>query len=177
MNNSQYTVISASDRPGSNTSKIAQHYLHLLEEQGIHAEYFSMEDLPSDFFTEGDYGASPHSFAQVLNSAIIPSTHLVFAVPEYNGSFPGVLKHFLDIVNPKIWNGKKAALVGIATGRGGNMRGLDHLTGVFHYLQMEVLSDKPLFSSIHLHLDGEGKLVNQEYRMLASAQVERFRKF
>jgi NAD(P)H-dependent FMN reductase len=177
MNSPKFTVFSASDRPGSNTSKVARHYYQILQEQGFEVLYFSLEDLPADFFTAGRYGESPSSFAQVLNSVILPSTHFVFAVPEYNGSFPGIFKYFLDMVSPKIWDGKKAAMAGVATGRGGNLRGLDHLTGVFHYLKMEVLSDKPLFSSIHLHLDGAGKLINQEYIRLASMQMERFSKF
>jgi NAD(P)H-dependent FMN reductase len=47
---------------------------------------------------------------------------------------PGSLKLFIDACSVREYKqnfkGKKAALVGIASGRAGNLRGMDHLTGV-----------------------------------------------
>lgn len=42
------TVISATNRPGSYTYKISETYVRLLENGGLHAKFFSLQDLPSD---------------------------------------------------------------------------------------------------------------------------------
>lgn len=166
------TVITGTNRPDSNTSYVARQYLKIIEEQGAEANLIEMEDLPSDFFTAGAYGDPPDSFTQVLHKVLIPSTHLLFVVPEYNGSFPGILKYFIDIVHPHTWKGKIAALTGVATGRSGNLRGLDHLTGILHYLQVEVLFQKPYLSAIHLHMDEYNEVTNAEYLQLMTQEVQ-----
>jgi len=171
------TVIAATDRRDSNSLNVARQYVESIEAQGTDVQLLSLTDLPPDFFTEGRYGTPPPSFEQVLHKYISGASHFIFVVPEYNGSFPGVLKFFLDIVPPGIWAGKKAALAGVATGRAGNLRGLDHLTAVLHYLKVEVFHQKPYFSSIHLHLDKDQKFANQEYNSLLELQVSAFADF
>lgn len=101
----------------------------------------------------------------------------VFVIPEYNGSYPGIAKLFLDTINPAIWEGKKAALVGVATGRAGNLRGMDHLTAVLNYLKMEVYSQKIPLSSVHQHLNESGTIALTEYSELLKKQIEGFLKF
>lgn len=171
------TIICGTNRPNSNSEFIVQKYLELAKQQGVEAIAYSLADLPDDFINASAYGTPPDSFSQILNNIIKPSSHFVFVVPEYNGSYPGILKVFLDTIHPKVWQGKKAALVGVATGRAGNLRGLDHLLGVLHYLKVEVYSQKPLLSSVHEFLDEEGKLVNEEYVHLLSSQITSFKDF
>lgn len=165
------TIIAGTDRQDSNTLRVAEAYAEEFENQKADYSLYSLTDLPKDFFTDGRYGTPPASFEQVLNTRIRPAEKFLFVVPEYNGSFPGVLKFFLDIIPPDTWAGKKTALAGVASGRAGNLRGLDHLTGVLHYLKAEVLHRKPLYSSIHLHLSSEGKSINKEYNALIEAQT------
>ena len=78
---------------------------------------------------------------------------IIVVVPEYNGSIPGYFKLFIDAIHPEFWAEKKAALVGISAGRSGNMRGIDHLTSIFNYLQVEVLSYKINIPSVRNLLD------------------------
>ncbi len=171
------TIIAGTDRQDSNTLRVAEAYAEQFDIQKADHKLYALSSLPADFFTEGRYGTPPPSFEQVLNKQIRPAEKFLFVVPEYNGSFPGVLKFFLDIVHPETWAGKKTALAGVASGRAGNLRGLDHLTGVMHYLKAEVLHQKPLYSSIHLHLNGEGKCVNEEYNILMKTHAEALIKF
>ena len=68
----------------------------------------------------------------------------VFITPEYNGSFPGVLKAFIDGMRfPGTFEGKKCALVGISAGTQGGALAMSHLTDIFNYLGMTVLANKP----------------------------------
>lgn len=171
------TVFSATNRIDSNTEIVANNYRKLLEDQGEDAVVYSFKDLPATFFQAEGYGTRPESFSQVLNDYILPVPRFVFVIPEYNGSYPGIAKLFLDTLDPKIWEGKKAALVGVATGRAGNLRGLDHLAAVLNYLKMEVYSQKIPLSSVHEHLNDEGKLSFVEYSDLLKNQINGFLKF
>lgn len=171
------TILIGTNRPDSNSALIANTYRQSLERQGESVRVYSMEELPGGFGDAANFGRPPQSFEQVLNDFIRCAQRFVFVVPEYNGSFPGILKVFLDTVDPGEWPGKKAALVGVATGRSGNQRGLDHLTAILHYLEVEVLSHKNFLSSIHRHLDREGELTYAEYLELIDLQVSRFLAF
>ncbi len=171
------TIFIGTNRPDSNSSRIAEVYVQSLERQGEEVRLYSMTHLPTGFGDASNFGKWPESFEQVLNDFIRCADRFVFIVPEYNGSFPGILKVFLDTVDPGEWPGKKAALVGVATGRSGNQRGLDHLTAILHYLEVEVLSFKLFLSSIHRHLDEEGMLISPEYIELIDMQSGRFLAF
>lgn len=164
------TIFSCTDRSESNSKIIAEIALFESENQGLEAQVYSLKDLPSNFFKDAGYGEPPESFKEVLNTYIRPVKQFLFVVPEYNGSYPGVLKYFLDTIHPSEWEGKKACLIGIASGRAGNLRGLDHLTAVLNYLKIEVYSQKPSLSSIHKYLN-QGKLENDEYRELIQKQI------
>ena len=171
------TIICGTNRPESNTSKVLEYCVKTAENQGFDVDVLDLQKLPSTFLSEGIYGDPSDSFSQILEKKIVPASHIMFVVPEYNGSYPGILKLFLDTTLPKLWAGKKAALIGLATGRSGNQRGLDHLTAVLHYLKMEVYSQKPLLSSIHQHLNEEGNMSNREYQGLIESQIKGFKAF
>lgn len=158
------TIISATNRPNSHTFKISKHYLQLIEEQGVTAQLFSLEDVPHDMaFTELFNNRSTR-FQQIIDQYIAPAQKLVIISPEYNGSYPGILKTFLDAIHPDVNRGKKAALVGISSGRAGNLRGMEHLTGVLTYLGIHVHPNRLPVSLVATLLDGEGKLKDENTR-------------
>src|SRR4051812_48645001 len=117
------TIISATNRPNSSSLKVAKNYMQLMEKQGVELKLLSLELLPFDFILTDLYSKRSENFQQLLNEYIIPANKFVFMIPEYNGSFPGILKTFLDGIPPDLNRGKKAALMGISSGRAGNLRG------------------------------------------------------
>ena len=155
------TVISCTNRANSNTLKIAEHYLQVLEKQGVNARLFSFEELPHDIAFAEVFNRRSETFQQLLNEFIIPAQKFVLVVPEYNGSFPGILKVFLDAVQPEVNRGKKTMLLGVSSGRAGNLRGMEHLTGILNYLGMHVHPNKLPVSSVLALLDAEGKLKDE----------------
>ena len=71
------------------------------------------------------------------------SNKYVFIVPEYNNSYPGALKVFIDGLSyPSELLHKKAAMVGISDGMQGGALALSHLNDVFNYLGMNVLAQR-----------------------------------
>ena len=77
----------------------------------------------------------------------------------------------------KCFHNKKACLTGVAQGRAGNLRGMDHLTNIFHHLKMNVLHFKIPISQVHLLLDESGKLNNQEMIKLIEIQIDLLMEF
>ena len=142
------TVINGTNRPNNNTKIFSAMYLQMLEKKEVKSHLFSFEDLPQAIDLLELYSPSKNLFKQIVDKYIISSEKLVFIIPEYNGSYPGILKLFIDACNPEIFKNKKIAMVGVATGRAGNIRGMDDLTNVFHYLGAHILPYKLPISSI-----------------------------
>ena len=112
---------------------------------------------------------------------MLPAQKFIFISPEYNGSFPGVLKLFLDACSVReykaTFKGKKAALVGIATGRAGNLRGMDHLTGILNHLGIIVLPNKVPISKIDQLYGESGDIADAVTLRLIERHVEEFLAF
>ncbi|MGQ0829550.1 MAG: NADPH-dependent FMN reductase [Bacteroidota bacterium] len=152
------TIISATNRPKSNTLKVATNYSQLMEKQGITPKLLSLEIVPTDIAFNELFNNRSKAFQQILDEYIIPAKKFVIISPEYNGSFPGILKTFIDAIHPDLNRGKKVALVGVSTGRAGNLRGMDHLTGILNYLDFHVMPNKLPVSNV-LTLLGENDTI------------------
>jgi chromate reductase len=150
------TVISGTNRTSSNTLHVAKHYTSILKAKEQSVKLLDLQILPHDFIFSCSYGNSTPEFDALVEEFITNSDKFIFVVPEYNGSYPGIVKAFLDCVPPKFFHNKKAGLVGLSSGRAGNLRGTENLTGVLHYLQVEVMSRKPKFSGIDAMVNENG---------------------
>lgn len=165
-NNERVTVICATDRPDSNSMKVAATCAKLLNG----APVLNLRDIRAQWLAESAYGHNVPELDAVLEKYVRGVGRLVVVAPEYNGSFPGILKYFIDACDHGEWAAKRVALIGVATGRGGNLRGIDHLTGIFHYLGSEVFSRKVYVSQVSALLGVEG-LISDE-RTIAELRLQ-----
>ena len=135
MGKTLYTIISGTNRKSSNTINIARQYKHILAEMGITANLVSLEGM--------DLNLRNKELEELEIRLLIPTAKFIFIAPEYNGSIPGVLKSLIDNSDiKKVWWNKKALLTGVSTGRAGNLRGMEHLTGILQYVKMHVHHNK-----------------------------------
>lgn len=171
------TVICATHRPKNLTQKVVAKYASLLKELGEEVEIFNMSELPETFVFSDSFGGRTAETEEIIHKKLIPAQRLVIIAPEYNGSFPGVFKAFLDGVKPHIWKGKKAALVGVASGRAGNLRGLGHLTDVLHHLRVEVFSWQVPISQIEGLMDEDKELSDAGTLEILRNQAKEFLAF
>jgi len=156
------TIISATNRPDSNTEKVANYYKLVLKEKGVETEVFSLKNLPESVLHSDLYGKRSSEFQEIIDTYVDKQSKFIFVIPEYNGSFAGVLKVFLDAIPPRMWTENKACLVGIATGRAGNLRGMEHLTNILNYLKINVYHNKLPISRVDTLLDSHGNLIDIE---------------
>lgn len=176
------TIISGTNRKDSATLKVANQYASLLERQGEAVQVLSLERLTGSFLSSemfNDEGREK-SFSDLQEKFIINAEKFIILAPEYNGSFPGVLKLFIDACSTyksdESFTGKKVALVGIASGRAGNLRGLDHLSCIMNHLKVVVFPNKLPISSIHLLME-EGKIKDEGTIETITKQIKEFVEF
>ena len=174
------TIVISTNRNESATARVAHHLYQLMNQQGLSAQLLDLRLLPSDFFQPTMYDQRSPDFLELFAAKIANAHHLLFVIPEYNGSYPGVLKMFLDASPVREFKDKHSSIVGLSDGHAGNMRGQDHLTGVLHYLKMHVHYHKPKLSGISKAFDSNGILINElhasqlkEHVVLVSEQLVR----
>lgn len=166
-------IVCSTNRNDSVSSQLAVVYGQLLEAQNCPYEIIDLADLPSDFAFSALYDkAGKNDHFNRFRELMAAARKFAFVVPEYNGSFPGVLKTFIDGLKfPDSFKRKKCALVGISAGIQGAGLALSHLTDIFHYCGMEVLSLKPKLSHINKNFV-DGEITNPLYRQLLEEQAE-----
>lgn len=162
------TIICTTNRPDSNTRKVAQMYHDALASVGEACQVLDLKEVDATWIQDSNYGENVPEFEAVVSKFVRGVGKFIFVTPEYNGSFPGYIKFFMDACNYGDWAGKKVALMGLASGRAGNVRGLDHLTGILHYLGSEVYSKKVYLSQINQSLSADGVIQNE----LLSKEIE-----
>jgi NAD(P)H-dependent FMN reductase len=164
------TIIAGTNRPDSMTLRTAQLYQGLLLARGQDTHILSLENKQV-----WERGAAMLALEKQF---LIPAEKFIFIMPEYNASFPGILKVMIDNSDiKKCWWYKKAMLVGISDGRAGNLRGIEHMTGILHYMKVHVLYNKVLLSRINEEMDKNGALIKPETEKLINEQVDDFVKF
>ncbi|MDX5340852.1 MAG: NAD(P)H-dependent oxidoreductase [Cyclobacteriaceae bacterium] len=171
-------IIVGTNRKNSVSKTIATLYQSILLEKGMESEILELENLPADFVATALYennGKNPGY--NEFHDRVKAGKKFVFIVPEYNGSFPGVLKTFIDgMTYPNTFRNKKCALVGISSGIGGGGIALSHLTDIFHYLGMHVLALKPKLAKIEQNMS-DNLLTNRLYIELLHTQADMLLEF
>ncbi|WDF56200.1 NADPH-dependent FMN reductase [Mucilaginibacter sp. KACC 22063] len=168
------TIVASTNRPGSSTLKIAKYYQRQLAKRGVEANVLSLMDLPREIAFSDLYGNRSAEFEPV-QQLVTATDRFIFIIPEYNGSFPGILKVFIDACNfPESFYDKKAALVGISSGKYGNIRGVEHFTGVCHYVNLHVHPMRLHIPAINKDIDAEGNPQSEDTIKFINQQLDRF---
>ncbi|NBC24594.1 MAG: NADPH-dependent oxidoreductase [Bacteroidetes bacterium] len=139
------TIISGTNRAHSNTRLFTEAlFKYIKASTNAKLEILDLCELEGVDIENGMFNPEHQhpKIVQLQNEFIIPAQKFIFVIPEYNGSYPGILKYFIDACSVREYQAnfldKRAFLIGISTGRAGNLRGLDHLTSVLNYLHTHV---------------------------------------
>jgi chromate reductase len=167
------TIVSGTNRPNSNTLKVARYYLKMLQNKGQLAQIFSLESLPASIISSDLYGKRSDEF-RPIQEMITKTDKFLFIIPEYNGSFPGVLKTFIDACDfPDSFYNKKAALTGISSGKYGNIRGIDHFSGICSYLHLNVLPLRLHIPAIKYEMNEENDIFKDDTLKFTNEQIDK----
>ncbi len=143
------TIIAGTNRKDSYTKKTALAYQRFLTALNIENNLLSLD--------EHDLSVRDESFLKVENELLKTASRFIFILPEYNGSYPGVLKMMIDNSDvPNVWWHKKVLLTGVSSGRAGNLRGMEHLTGSLLHMKMIVHPNRLPLSIVNTLMDEDG---------------------
>lgn len=178
------TVVSGTNRRGSECLNFANYYAAQLRELTPDpVKVLALESIPHDWFSPDMYTGEGQaaSLAALQDEYILPARKFAFFISEYNGGVPGALKLFIDGVSIRRYadnfRGKKAALIGVASGRAGNLRGMDHLTGVLNHLGTIVMPNKLPISRIEELIGLDGQLNDEPTRKLLEVHARQLISF
>ena len=130
------SIISRTNRVPSVSLQIAQLYQDKLFQKGTKSHIVDLSNLPKDFAFNSLYkfNGKDEKFNEIAKP-LKDSNHIHFVVPEYNGSFPGVLKTFIDGLSyPNPLKNKWTSLTGLGSGAMGGALALSHLNDILNYV-------------------------------------------
>jgi NAD(P)H-dependent FMN reductase len=170
-------ILSGTNRPGANALRIAKILEGFYARAGIPHELFSLEALPPEMFLPTSYATKPQGVKE-LQQRILDAAGLHIVVPEYNGSFPGVLKYFIDMLKfPESFEHKPVAYVGEANGVWGGLRAVEQLQMIFAYRNAHPYPPRVFIPAVGSKLDADGRITDADLLARLEAQCHGFSKF
>lgn len=159
-----YLVISGTNRKPSVSIKVAQQYADMLRSHGVESEVLNLQEMPEDMLFSALYSnVGKNERFNMFREAMNRAEKLIFIIPEYNGSFPGALKVFIDgLDRSKALTDKKCGLVGISSGDQGAGIALSHITDILNYCGTHVLGYRLRIPNISAHMT-DGLITDVQY--------------
>lgn len=130
--------------------------------ENVTLEILSLENIP--IYNQDDEKLFPQAVLD-FKAKIKNADGVLIATPEYNYSFPGVLKNAIDWgsrpYGDNSWSDKPVAIMGASMGLHGTSRAQYHLRQVFVNINMHPFNKPELMVGLaHEKFDQEGNLID-----------------
>ena len=156
------TLLIGTNRPGSNTRKVAAVVEEIYAELNTPLHVIDLAMLPPEIFNPTSYAEKPPAFKPFAD-AVLQASGLHVVTPEYNGSLPGVLKYFIDMLKfPESFIHRPVCFVGLSAGIWGALRPIEQLQAIFGYRNAFIYPDRVFLPQVNSLLTESGRLKNQE---------------
>ncbi len=151
-------------RPGNYTSKALALVIDEIRKHGNIALDLidpAAQDMPFP-------GADPDSAeTKALQDMVSGATGVIFSTPEYHGSFSSMAKLIIENLGfPSVLAGKPVALVGVAAGRIGAIKALEHLRSVLSHIGAIVLPGPVSVAGVQQVFDDKGRCLDENIETL-----------
>ena len=151
-------VILGTTRKGRRSAHAARFVFGQLQKrEGVVSELIDIAELNLRVDDAGEAVKDPR-FATAMERM----DAIVIVTPEYNHSFPGLLKHVLDSCLAEYIH-KAAGIVGVSAGSFGGTRVIEHFQPVLRELGLVSIFEDVNFGSVEKVFDANGELVDQDY--------------
>jgi NAD(P)H-dependent FMN reductase/sugar phosphate isomerase/epimerase len=170
-------ILIGTNRPGSNTARIARQVQAFHQALGAETQLIDLGALPPDSFTAASYAGAPAA-VRAAAETVLQARGLVVVTPEYNGSFPGALKYFIDLLPfPAAFERRPVCFIGVAAGQWGALRPVEQLQGVFGYRNAFIFPERVFIPAVHEVLDDAGTLKDARLAARLREQAAGFQRF
>lgn len=169
--------ICGSLRPESYTLRALSLALQGARSRGATTELIDLRNYQLEFCDGSGNTENPSPDLLRLRSIIREAQGIIWATPEYHGSFSGVLKNALDLMSFDEFSGKMIGLVGVAGGAVGATNALNALRTVGRTLGAWVIPHQASIASVHRAFDERGALIDPKLHQRihqVGCQVARF---
>jgi len=175
--NPRIAIISGTDRPNSYALKVSNYLQEQFSIQGADAIVVDLQSYPIADVAGGRYGQQIPT-VEAFNKPILEADGVLFVVPEYNGSFPGILKLFIDYLPfPSAFKGLPIAFVGEASGSFGALRAVEQLQMIAAYRVALQYPDRVFINRVKDHFDPEKGLLIPLQNELMQDLIKGFTEF
>jgi NAD(P)H-dependent FMN reductase len=155
-------VILGTTRKGRMSAHVARFVTgELSKREGVATELIDIAELPMPVDDAGTEIKDP-GFSEKMDR----SDGIVIVAPEYNHSFPGLLKHILDSCLEEYIH-KAAGIVGVASGPFGGTRVVQNLLPVLRELGLMTTFTDLNFSKVGKAFDADGNLLDEAWKRRA----------
>jgi NAD(P)H-dependent FMN reductase len=169
-------VVCGTNREGALSRLLAQEVVETYKQLEQSVDLLDMNELPADVLNPTSYKDQPEN-VKALVDRFLKSDGAVFVIPEYNGSYPGVLKLFVDMLPyPEGFDSRPCAFLGLAAGQFKGLRAVEHFQQVAGYRNAH-LFPRRLFIGDSFKQFVDGKLADDELTKRLKQQAEGFVKF
>ncbi len=155
--NPRIVAICGSLGQDSSTRRACELVLAVAQKEGAQTQLVDLREWNLPFAASG-FDANEWPDAARLNDLVRQSEGLIWATPEYHGSYSGVLKNALDLGSFDEYKGKAVALLGVAGGAIGATQALGHLRGIARTLHCLCINEQVSIARAYSAFDGEGNL-------------------
>jgi chromate reductase len=167
-------IISGTNRPGSNTRKVTAQVEGIYQSLGVKTHRLDLAELPPEMFSPTAYAEKPAALKK-FTDAILAADGLVIVTPEYNGSLPGILKYFIDMLPfPESFEQRPVCFVGLAAGIWGALRPVEQLQAIFGYRNAYIFPERVFMPGINKLLDETGRFTSPDIEKRLTNQAAGF---
>ncbi len=145
----------------STTRRALQLALDSAERAGGETILLDLRELQLPF-ASSDWNPNEWPDAEKLLTAIRGADGLLWATPEYHGSYSGALKNALDLASIADFEGKVVALLGVAAGQIGAIQALSHLRGIARQLHLWAIPSQLSIAKSYGAFDENGQLKDEK---------------
>jgi NAD(P)H-dependent FMN reductase len=149
-------VILGTARQGRESEKAARFVFEQTKKRAnVETEFIDIRTLPMKLDDAGEQMKDPK-----FSATIDRCDGLIIVTPEYNHSFPGLLKHALDM-NLKEYIHKAVGICGVSAGAFGGTRVIESLLPVMRELGLVTIFEDVNFGKVGMLFDERGTLLDQ----------------
>lgn len=166
-------VVCGTNRDGALSRVLAIEVAESYRQLGHEIDSLDMAELPTDVLCGTAYKDKTPAI-QTLIDRFLSCDGAVFVIPEYNGSFPGVLKLFVDMLPfPQGFDLRPCAFIGLAAGQFKALRAVEHFQQVAGYRNAYIFPRR-LFIGDSFNAFIDGKLADDELTKRLKDQASEF---
>lgn len=169
-------VVCGTNREGALSRLLATEVAETYKQRDQQVDLLDMNELPAEVLQPTAYKDQPANVKQLVDR-FLAADGVVFVIPEYNGSYPGVVKLFVDMLPyPEGFESRPCAFIGIAAGQFKSLRAVEHFQQVAGY-RNAYMYPRRIFIGDSFKQFVDGKLSDDELTKRLHDQAEGFLKF